>query len=49
VLDVAHERVAPRLLVDEAEVLLQVETRGPTHCDEVIGQLRKAGYILNFG
>ena len=49
VLDVAHERVAPRLLVDEAEVLLQVETRGPTHCDEVIAQLRKAGYILNFG
>jgi threonine dehydratase len=49
VLDVAHERVAPRLLVDEAEVLLQVETRGPAHCDEVIGQLRKAGYILNFG
>jgi threonine dehydratase len=49
VLDVAHERVAPRLLVDEAEVLLQVETRGPSHCDEVIGQLRKAGYILNFG
>jgi threonine dehydratase len=48
VLDVAHERVAPRLLVDEAEVLLQVETRGPAHCDEVIGQLRKAGYVLNF-
>jgi threonine dehydratase len=49
VLDVAHERVAPRLLVGEAEVLLQVETRGPGHCDEVIGQLRKAGYTLNFG
>jgi threonine dehydratase len=49
VLDVAHERVAPRLLVGEAEVLLQVETRGPSHCDEVIGQLRKAGYTLNFG
>jgi threonine dehydratase len=49
VLDVAHERVAPRLLVDEAEVLLQVETRGPAHCDEVIGRLRKAGYVLNFG
>ncbi len=49
VLDVAHERVAPRLLVDEAEVLLQVETRGPSHCDEVISQLRKAGYTLNFG
>jgi threonine dehydratase len=49
VLDVVHERVAPRLRVDEVEVLLQVETRGPGHCDEVIGQLRQAGYTLLFG
>jgi threonine dehydratase len=49
VLDVVHERVTPRLNVDEAEVLLQVETRGPAHCDEVISQLRKAGYTLVFG
>jgi len=48
VLDVSHERVAPRLLVDEAEVLLQVETRGRSHCDAVIQGLRKAGYSLNF-
>ena len=34
--------------VDEAEVLLQVETRGPAHCDEVISQLRAAGYQLMF-
>jgi threonine dehydratase len=49
VLDVVHERVAPRLRVDEVEVLLQVETRGPGHCDEVISQLRQAGYTLLFG
>jgi threonine dehydratase len=49
VLDVVHERVAPRLRVDEVEVLLQVETRGPGHCDEVISQLRRAGYTLLFG
>jgi threonine dehydratase len=49
VLDVVHERVAPRLLVDEVEVLLQVETRGPAHSDEVISQLRRAGYTLLFG
>jgi threonine dehydratase len=49
VLDVVHERVAPRLRVDEVEVLLQVETRGPAHCDEVISQLRQAGYTLLFG
>ncbi len=48
VLDVVHERVTPRLQVDEVEVLLQVETRGPAHCDEVISQLRKAGYTLVF-
>ena len=49
VLDVVHERMAPRLRVDEVEVLLQVETRGPAHCDEVISQLRQAGYTLLFG
>ena len=49
VLDVVHERVAPRLRVDEVEVLLQVETRGPAHCGEVISRLQEAGYRLVFG
>ncbi len=48
VLDVVHERVSPRLRLDETEVLLQVETRGPAHCDEVIARLREAGYGLMF-
>jgi threonine dehydratase len=48
VLDVMHERVTPRLRVDEVEVLLQVETRGPAHCDDVISQLRQDGYHLMF-
>jgi len=48
VLDVVHERVTPGLHVDEVEVLLQVETRGPGHCDSVIGQLRGSGYKLLF-
>ena len=48
VLEVAHERLAPRLRLDEAEVILQVETRGPGHCDEVIAALRAAGYTLAF-
>ena len=48
VLDVVHERFAPRLNVDEAEVLLHVETRGPDHCDEVLGRLRAEGYSLSF-
>ena len=49
VLDVWHERVTPRLQVGEVEVLLQVETRGPEHCEEVITELRRAGYTLVFG
>ena len=48
VLDVVHARITPHLRVDEVEVQLQVETRGPGHCDEVIGQLRKSGYTLIF-
>lgn len=46
VLDVMHERVAARLHVEEAEVLLHLETRGPDHCDEVLGRLRAKGYTL---
>jgi threonine dehydratase len=49
VLDVWHERVTPRLQVGEVEVLLQVETRGPEHCEELITELRQAGYTLVFG
>ena len=48
VLEVAHERLAPRLHVDEAEVVLQVETQGPEHCAQVIAALRAAGYTLAF-
>ena len=48
VLEVGHERLAPRLHVNEVEVVLQVETRGPEHCEEVIAALRAAGYTLAF-
>jgi threonine dehydratase len=48
VLEVGHERLGPRLHVDEADVVLVVETRGPAHCEEVIGALRSAGYTLAF-
>jgi threonine dehydratase len=49
VLDVVHERVTAELRVDEAEVNLHLETRGPEHTDSVISQLRKSGYTLLFG
>jgi len=48
VLDVMHERVTADLSVDEAEVNLHLETRGPEHCESVIAQLRQAGYTLLF-
>jgi threonine dehydratase len=47
VLDVMHERVAARLHVEEADVLLHLETRGPEHCDEVMSRLRQQGYTLH--
>jgi threonine dehydratase len=48
VLEVSHERLAPTLRVDEVEVVLQVETRGPEHCELVKDGLRAAGYDLAF-
>ena len=49
VLDVEHLRTGPKLHLDEVEVALQLETRGPDHCDEVLSRLRSAGYPLHFG
>jgi threonine dehydratase len=49
VLEIGHDRLGRRLHVDEVEVVLQVETRGPEHCAEVTGALREAGYTLSFG
>jgi threonine dehydratase len=48
VLEVGHERLTPGLRVDEVEVVLHVETRGPEHCEEVKAKLRAAGYTLTF-
>jgi threonine dehydratase len=48
VLEVSHERLAPSLRVDEVEVVLQVETRGPEHCEDLKAKLRDAGYVLTF-
>lgn len=48
VLDVEHVRTGARLHLDEVEVALQLETRGPEHCAEVLDRLRAAGYPLVF-
>jgi len=49
VLEVSHERLTPNLHVDEVEVVMQVETRGPDHCEEVKAKLGASGYTLVFG
>ncbi|MCM2389261.1 threonine ammonia-lyase [Streptomyces albipurpureus] len=46
VLDVSHVRTDPRLGLTEVEVELQLETKGPEHCDEVAAALRGAGYTV---
>jgi len=48
VLDVEHVRTGPKLHLDEVEVALQLETRGPDHCGDVLARLRAAGYPLHF-
>ena len=44
VLDVAHARHSPILSLDEVEVLLQLETRGEPHAEQVMLRLRSRGY-----
>ena len=46
VLEVAHVRTDPRLLVDEVEIDLQLETRGREHCVQVRAALEAAGYRM---
>lgn len=46
VLDVSHVRTDPRLGLTEAEVELQLETKGPEHCEQVATTLREAGYTV---
>lgn len=46
VLDVGHARTDPRLGITEAEVELHLETKGPGHCESVVGALKKAGYTV---
>ncbi|MGH3359628.1 MAG: threonine ammonia-lyase [Nocardioidaceae bacterium] len=48
VLDVVHERTSPSLHLDEVEVSMQVETRGPAHREQVEKRLAEAGYVLSF-
>jgi threonine dehydratase len=46
VLEVEHVRTGVRLSVDEVEIALRLETRGPDHCRAVLAALRDAGFPL---
>ena len=46
VLDVVHVRTGPDLAFDEVAIEVEVETKGPEHCTDVVRRLREAGYRL---
>ena len=46
ILEVAHERISPSLLLDEVEVGVQMETRGEPHAQQVVARLRERGYRI---
>ena len=48
VLEIEHVRMGATLHVDEVEIALQLETKGQSHCEEVLRTLRAKGYKLNF-
>jgi threonine dehydratase len=47
VLEVEHTRLDPHLLIDEVEIVVQVETRGPAHRDEMLARLHTQGYRVS--
>jgi threonine dehydratase len=47
VLDVVHERTSSHLHLDEVEVAMQVETRGPEHAERVLARLHECGYHVS--
>jgi len=44
VVEIEHARVDPRLSLHEVEIMVQVETRGPSHRDTVLEVLAERGY-----
>jgi threonine dehydratase len=47
VIEVAHERISPSLNLNEVEVSLQLETRGPQHAEQVRALLDEKGYRVD--
>jgi threonine dehydratase len=49
VIEVEHVRTNATLGLDEVEIAVQVETKGPEHCEQVVAALRDRGYPLVLG
>ena len=49
VVEVEHARVDPKLHLDEVEIEVQVETRGPAHRDDVLARLAREGFHVTPG
>jgi threonine dehydratase len=47
VLEVVHQRTSMALSIDEVEVHVQLETRGPEHAEAVLARLREDGYSVS--
>jgi threonine dehydratase len=47
VLEVVHQRTSMALSIEEVEVHVQVETRGPEHAEAVLARLREDGYHVS--
>lgn len=46
VVDIEHNRVDAGLGVDEVDIIVHVEARGPEHCTALLDSLRERGYRL---
>jgi threonine dehydratase len=44
VVDIEHNRVDAGLRVDEVDIVVHVETRGPEHCQSLLASLEESGY-----
>ncbi|HEY8721150.1 threonine ammonia-lyase [Pengzhenrongella sp.] len=44
VMHIGHLRTRVDLAIDEVEIDVQLETKGPEHCDAVLDRIRAAGY-----
>jgi len=47
VLEVVHRRTSDDLGVNDVEVAIDLETRGPAHRDQIVGSLRSSGYLVS--